>query len=185
MSEENLSHLAKGGSGYIVGVPLRKSREAQAVLARPGRFQKVAENVLAELQAKNLARRARRTCSALGRSRGRTPDRGGTDVCALLARACAGLASICGARRARPAPDCFDQPPRSGTHIQGSGARLVRSLPRPDGAHCTSWRFRYSPLVRSVTVTGCRPRLRQNQPCIPSNAATSTPSSEACAVPFA
>jgi hypothetical protein len=52
-------------------------------------------------------------------------------------------------------------------------------------AHWASWRFRYSPLVRSVTVTGWRPRFRQNQPCIPSNAATSTPSSEACAVPLA
>jgi hypothetical protein len=51
MSEENLSHLATGGSGYIVGVPLRKSKEAQAVLARPGRFQKVAQN----LEVKEIA----------------------------------------------------------------------------------------------------------------------------------
>jgi transposase len=51
MSEENLSHLAKGGSGYIVGVPLRKSREAQAVLSRPGRFRAVAEN----LEVKEIA----------------------------------------------------------------------------------------------------------------------------------
>jgi hypothetical protein len=29
MSEGNLAHLAKGGSGYIVGVPLRKSKEAE------------------------------------------------------------------------------------------------------------------------------------------------------------
>jgi transposase len=45
MSEDNLSHLSKGGSGYIVGVPLRRSKEAQAVLSRAGRFQKVAENL--------------------------------------------------------------------------------------------------------------------------------------------
>jgi hypothetical protein len=51
MSEENLSHLARGGSGYIVGVPLRRSKEAQAVLSRPGRFQKVAEN----LEVKEIA----------------------------------------------------------------------------------------------------------------------------------
>jgi transposase len=51
MSEENLSHLARGGSGYIVGVPLRKSKEAQAVLSRPGRFRAVAEN----LEVKEIA----------------------------------------------------------------------------------------------------------------------------------
>lgn len=45
MSQENLTHLARGGSGYIVGVPLRKSKEAAAVLARPGRFSTVAENL--------------------------------------------------------------------------------------------------------------------------------------------
>src|SRR5215217_8152575 len=45
MSQENLTHLARGGSGYIVGVPLRKSKEAAAVLARPGRFRTVAENL--------------------------------------------------------------------------------------------------------------------------------------------
>lgn len=45
MSQENLTHLARGGSGYIVGVPLRKSKEAAAVLARPGRFRAVAENL--------------------------------------------------------------------------------------------------------------------------------------------
>jgi hypothetical protein len=45
MSQENLTHLARGGSGYIVGVPLRKSKEAAAVLARPGRFSAVAENL--------------------------------------------------------------------------------------------------------------------------------------------
>jgi hypothetical protein len=69
----------------------------------------------------------------------------------------------------------------------GSGFRLRPhcSLLRVVGAHFTSWRFWYSPLVRSVTVTGWRPRLRQNHPCIPSNAATSTPSSEGWAVPLA
>jgi hypothetical protein len=51
MSEGNLAHLAKGGSGYIVGVPLRKSKEAEAVLSRPGRFRKVAEN----LEVKEIA----------------------------------------------------------------------------------------------------------------------------------
>jgi hypothetical protein len=45
MSQENLTHLARGGSGYIVGVPLRKSAEAAAVLARPGRFRTVAGNL--------------------------------------------------------------------------------------------------------------------------------------------
>lgn len=45
MSQENLTHLARGGSGYIVGVPLRKSKEAAAVLARPGRFRTVADNL--------------------------------------------------------------------------------------------------------------------------------------------
>jgi len=45
MSQENLTHLARGGSGYIVGVPLRKSKEAAAVLARPGRFRAVADNL--------------------------------------------------------------------------------------------------------------------------------------------
>jgi len=51
MSEANLSTLARGGSGYIVGVPLRKSKEAQAVLSRPGRFQTVAQN----LEVKEIA----------------------------------------------------------------------------------------------------------------------------------
>lgn len=51
MSQENLTHLARGGSGYIVGVPLRKSKEAAAVLARPGRFSAVAEN----LEVKEIA----------------------------------------------------------------------------------------------------------------------------------
>lgn len=51
MSEANLSTLAQGGSGYIVGVPLRKSNEAAAVLARPGRFRTVAEN----LEVKEIA----------------------------------------------------------------------------------------------------------------------------------
>lgn len=45
MSEENLRTLARGGSGYIVGVPLRKSKEAAAVLRRPGRYRQVAENL--------------------------------------------------------------------------------------------------------------------------------------------
>lgn len=45
MSQENLTHLARGGSGYIVGVPLRKSKEAAVVLARPGRFRTVSENL--------------------------------------------------------------------------------------------------------------------------------------------
>ena len=45
MSQENLTHLARGGSGYIVGVPLRKSKEAAAVLARPGRFSTVGDNL--------------------------------------------------------------------------------------------------------------------------------------------
>jgi hypothetical protein len=45
MSEENLSILSRGGTGYILGVPLRRSKEAAAVLRRPGRFQKVAENL--------------------------------------------------------------------------------------------------------------------------------------------
>jgi hypothetical protein len=45
MSQENLTHLARGGSGYIVGVPLRKSKEAAAVLARPGRFRAISENL--------------------------------------------------------------------------------------------------------------------------------------------
>lgn len=45
MSEANLAVLSKGGDGYILGVPLRRSKEAQAVLKRPGRFQRVAENL--------------------------------------------------------------------------------------------------------------------------------------------
>jgi hypothetical protein len=45
LSEENLETLARGGSGYILGVPLRKSKEAARVLARPGRFRRVAENL--------------------------------------------------------------------------------------------------------------------------------------------
>jgi transposase len=45
MSEENLSVLSRGGTGYILGVPLRRSKEAAAVLSRPGRFQAVAENL--------------------------------------------------------------------------------------------------------------------------------------------
>jgi hypothetical protein len=45
MSEENLSVLSRGGTGYILGVPLRRSNEAAAVLSRPGRFQTVAENL--------------------------------------------------------------------------------------------------------------------------------------------
>lgn len=45
LSEDNLQTLARGGSGYIVGVPLRKSKEAAQVLARPGRFRTVADNL--------------------------------------------------------------------------------------------------------------------------------------------
>jgi hypothetical protein len=45
MSEENLSVLSRGGTGYILGVPLRRSKKAAAVLSRPGRFQTVAENL--------------------------------------------------------------------------------------------------------------------------------------------
>ena len=45
LSEDNLRILARGGSGYIVGVPLRKSKEAAQVLARPGRFRTVADNL--------------------------------------------------------------------------------------------------------------------------------------------
>ncbi len=45
MSEANLATLSKGGDGYILGVPLRRSKEAAAVLKRPGRFQTVAENL--------------------------------------------------------------------------------------------------------------------------------------------
>jgi transposase len=45
MSEENLATLSKGGDGYILGVPLRRSKEAAGVLKRPGRFQTVAENL--------------------------------------------------------------------------------------------------------------------------------------------
>lgn len=45
MSEANLAVLSKGGDGYILGVPLRRSKEAEAVLKRPGRFQVVAENL--------------------------------------------------------------------------------------------------------------------------------------------
>jgi hypothetical protein len=45
LSEDNLRVLARGGSGYIVGVPLRKSKEAAQVLARPGRFRTVADNL--------------------------------------------------------------------------------------------------------------------------------------------
>lgn len=45
LSEDNLQTLARGGSGYIVGVPLRKSREAAQVLARPGRFRTVTDNL--------------------------------------------------------------------------------------------------------------------------------------------
>jgi transposase len=45
LSEDNLQTLARGGSGYIVGVPLRKSKEATEVLARPGRFRTVADNL--------------------------------------------------------------------------------------------------------------------------------------------
>jgi transposase len=45
LSEDNLQTLARGGSGYIVGVPLRKSKEAAEVLARPGRFRSVADNL--------------------------------------------------------------------------------------------------------------------------------------------
>jgi len=45
LSEDNLQILARGGSGYIVGVPLRKSKEAAHVLARPGRFRSVADNL--------------------------------------------------------------------------------------------------------------------------------------------
>lgn len=45
MSEANLAVLSKGGDGYILGVPLRRSKEAAAVVKRPGRFQTVAENL--------------------------------------------------------------------------------------------------------------------------------------------
>ena len=45
ISQQNLQALARGGSGYIVGVPLRKSNEAAEVLSRPGRFRRVADNL--------------------------------------------------------------------------------------------------------------------------------------------
>ena len=45
LSEDNLQILTRGGSGYIVGVPLRKSKEAAQVLARAGRFRTVADNL--------------------------------------------------------------------------------------------------------------------------------------------
>lgn len=45
ISEKNLEALSRGGSGYIVGVPLRRSNEAAEVLARPGRFRRVADNL--------------------------------------------------------------------------------------------------------------------------------------------
>ncbi len=45
ISEKNLEALTRGGSGYIMGVPLRRSNEAAEVLARPGRFRRVADNL--------------------------------------------------------------------------------------------------------------------------------------------
>jgi transposase len=45
MSEENLAVLSRGRTGYILGVPLRRSKEAEAVLRRPGRFRTVAQNL--------------------------------------------------------------------------------------------------------------------------------------------
>ena len=45
ISEQNLQALTRGGSGYIVGVPLRRSNEAAEVLSRPGRFRRVADNL--------------------------------------------------------------------------------------------------------------------------------------------
>ena len=45
ISEQNLQSLTRGGSGYIVGVPLRRSNEAAEVLSRPGRFRRVADNL--------------------------------------------------------------------------------------------------------------------------------------------
>jgi len=45
ISEKNLEALARGGSGYILGVPLDFSRETAEVLGRPGRYRKVADNL--------------------------------------------------------------------------------------------------------------------------------------------
>ena len=45
ISETNLETLTRGGSGYILGVPLDFSRETAEVLGRPGRYRKVADNL--------------------------------------------------------------------------------------------------------------------------------------------
>jgi transposase len=45
ISDDNLAELARGGGRYILGVRLRSSNEAQEVLARQGRFKRVAGNL--------------------------------------------------------------------------------------------------------------------------------------------
>src|SRR5215204_4622115 len=59
----------------------------------------------------------------------------------------------------------------------------------PEGAHRTFRHFARvrlpnSPVAVTLTVTGAEPRLRQNQPCLPSKAATIEPSSPPTPRPF-
>lgn len=51
-------------------------------------------------------------------------------------------------------------------------------------AHCTRLMAVYCPAVLSVRLTFASPRLRQNQPCLPSNAASSVPLSPTTARPL-
>jgi transposase len=61
VSEENLKVLGRGGGKYIVAVPTAREKEvAEDVLRRPGRFQKVAENLrVKEVQVGDGERRRR------------------------------------------------------------------------------------------------------------------------------
>ncbi|NIV75985.1 MAG: IS1634 family transposase, partial [Gammaproteobacteria bacterium] len=65
MSEGNLEVLGRGGHGYVLGVPLKKSKEAAAVLARPGRFQTVADN----LEVKEIAYPSEREAAVAAKRR--------------------------------------------------------------------------------------------------------------------
>jgi hypothetical protein len=120
MSQENLTHLARGGSGYIVGVPLRTSKEAAAVLARPGRFGTVAENL--EVKEVTYPPPEEERVAELGMAgdggdppRAWTPEEGGV-------------------LRRRPPGDCRTGPPPS--HASGHGSQF---LPIPAATARLAW----------------------------------------------
>ena len=101
-------------------------------------------------------------------------------VCRVTRRLCSSrYPSACGRRsklHRRPRP--------LGEQLHhGLSCRLFGDL-CPGAYFFTRCRFLYAPLVWSVTLTSLSPRLRQNQPCVPSKPAVKTPLSPASPRPF-